>query len=186
MKVRTKLWSQIFNFRLIILMIEDLPTEIYYFQKYFYFWKNTFNFFNLTCNKKKLAQKIENQASLLCAEFVADFKTVFVFILALIIFDFYSIEGSKKTFYRKGKCIYIYIYIYMHISRIIRGFWCYKCILSKDNWFLYDISAFMLYFIFYFFYKLDLFSTKFSIMISPRHVTSRICSPILMIFVHHM
>ena len=41
-----------------------------------------------------LAQKIENQASYLCAEFDADSKTVFVFILALIVFDFYSLEGS--------------------------------------------------------------------------------------------
>ena len=35
--------------------------------------------------------------------------------------------------------------------------------------FLYDISAFMLYFIFYFFYKLGSFSMKFSIMTSPHY-----------------
>ena len=45
----------------------------------------------------------------------------------------------------------MYIYIYIHILRIIRGFWCYKRILSKDNMFLYDNSAFMLYFIYFFF-----------------------------------
>ena len=89
-------------------MIEDLPTEIFFF-------KNTDFFLTLTCNKKILAQKIENQASQLCAEFDADSQTVFVLILALIVFDFYSFEGSKNTFYRKGKCIYIYIYIYIYI-----------------------------------------------------------------------
>ena len=39
---------------------------------------------------------------------------------------------------------------------------------------LYDISAFMVYFIFYFFYKLDRFLLNFLIMKSPRHVTLRI------------
>ena len=45
----------------------------------------------------------------------------------------------------------------MRISRIIRGFWRYNCIESKDNMLLYDISAFMVYFLFYFFYKIDRF-----------------------------
>ena len=34
---------------------------------------------------------------------------------------------------------------------------------------LYDISAFMLYFIFYFFYELSRFFMPFSIMTSPRY-----------------
>ena len=84
-------------------MIEDLPTEIYFFLKYWFFWP-------LTCNNKILAQKIENQASYLCAEFDADSKTVFVFILALIVFDFYSFEGSKNTFTGKAN-VFIYAYI---------------------------------------------------------------------------
>ena len=51
MKFRTKLWSQIFNFRFIIFMIEDLPTEIFFFKNtdFFELWpkikkkKNNFN-----------------------------------------------------------------------------------------------------------------------------------------------
>ena len=52
----------------------------------------------------------------------------------------------KNTFYWRGK------YICMHIIlSIIRVFWSYKCILSRNRVFLYDISAFMFYFICYFF-----------------------------------
>ena len=40
--------------------------------------------------------KIENMASYFCAEFHADSKSVFVFVLALIVFDFYSFEISKS------------------------------------------------------------------------------------------
>ena len=74
----------------------------------------------------------------------------------------------------------------MHILSIIRGFdainaskqrtMC-SCMVFQPSWFI-------LYFIF--FYKLDRFSMKFSIMTSPRHVMSRICSPILMKFVQHV
>ena len=78
-----------------------------------YFFKNTDFLQTLTCKKKNYGSRIENQASYLGAECDADSKTVFVFILALIVFDFYPFEGSKNTFYRKGKCIYIYIYIYI-------------------------------------------------------------------------
>ena len=49
------------------------------------------------------------------------FPKLSVFILALIVFDFYSFEGSKNTFYRKGKCVYIYIYNYIYI--------CIYCVL---------------------------------------------------------
>ena len=90
-------------------MIEDLPAEKYFFSK------NT-DFFTLTCNKKILAQKIiENRASQLCAEFNVDSKTNLVFILALIIFDFYSFEGSKAHFTGEPN-IYIYIYINAYIE----------------------------------------------------------------------
>ena len=44
------------------------------------------------------AQKIENRASYLCAEFNVDSKTVLVFIITWIVFDFYSFEGSKTHF----------------------------------------------------------------------------------------
>ena len=33
-----------------------------------------------------------------CAEFDADFKTVLVFLLALIVFDLFSFEGLKTHF----------------------------------------------------------------------------------------
>ena len=91
-------------FVLLFLWSKISQQKYFFFQKYWFFW-------TLTCNKKILAQKIEDQASYLCAEFDADSKTVFVFILALIVFDFSSFEGSKNTFYRKGKCVYIYAYI---------------------------------------------------------------------------
>ena len=52
-------------------------------------------------------------------EFDVDSKTVFVFFLALIVFDFYSFEGTKTHF--TGE-LNIYIYIYMDILNIIRGF----------------------------------------------------------------
>ena len=92
-------------------MIEDLPIYIYIFPKILIF-------LTLTYNKKYLAQKIENQASKLCAEFNADFKTVLVCILALIVFDFYSFEGSKTHFTGEPN-----IYIYIHINEYIE--YCY-------------------------------------------------------------
>ena len=54
----------------------------------------------------------------LCAEFYGDSKTVLVFVLALIVFDFYSFEGHNDTFYRRSKYSYIYIYIYIYILYI--------------------------------------------------------------------
>ena len=47
-------------------------------------------------SKNKYETKIENRFVKLCAEFNADLKTVFVFLLALIVFDFYSFEKKKK------------------------------------------------------------------------------------------
>ena len=40
--------------------------------------------------------KFENRVVVLCAEFNADVETVFVFLLALIVFDFYSFENLQK------------------------------------------------------------------------------------------
>ena len=42
--------------------------------------------------------KIENRDSKFCAEFNADSKTALVFLLALIVFDFYSFEDRKTNF----------------------------------------------------------------------------------------
>ena len=86
--------------------------------------KSNCNFYSKIFPHQKNKTKIENRDSKFCAEFDADSKTVdpCFFFLALIVFDFYSFEGSKNAFYRRGKCIYIYIYIYMHIWSIIRGF----------------------------------------------------------------
>ena len=58
--------------------------------------------------------KIENRDSNFCAEFNANSKTVLIFFLTLIVFDFYSFEGSKTHFTGKAN-IYIYIYIYICI-----------------------------------------------------------------------
>ena len=44
-------------------------------------------------------------------------KLSLFFFLALIVFDFYSFEGSKTHFIGETN-----IYIYMHILSIIRGF----------------------------------------------------------------
>ena len=46
-------------------------------------------------------------------------KLPLFFFLALIVFDFYSFEGSKTHFTGEAN---VYIYIYMHILSIISGF----------------------------------------------------------------
>ena len=61
--------------------------------------------------------KIANQDTKFCAEFDADSKTVLVFLLALIVFDLFSFEGSKTHFTGETN-----IYIYMHILNIIKRF----------------------------------------------------------------
>ena len=62
---------------------------------------------------QKNKTEIENQDSKFCAELDADSKTVHVFFLALIVFNFYSFEGPKTHF--SGKAIrqmyHIYIYV---------------------------------------------------------------------------
>ena len=54
--------------------------------------------------------KIKNRDSKFCAEFDANSKTVKTKILALIVFDFYSFEGSKTHFTGEAN-VYIYAYI---------------------------------------------------------------------------
>ena len=138
-KFRTKLWSQIFNFRLIILMIEDLPTEIYFFQKYWFFWL-------WPAIKKNFALKNWKSSFITLCGIHANSKTVLVFILALIVFDFYSFEGSKNTLYRRAKyniykCIYWVLLLCLEaINTSYQGTIC-SCMIFQP-------SCFILYFIF--------------------------------------
>ena len=69
--------------------------------RFFYFYfrffsglkKRNCNFYSKIFPHQKNKTKIENRDSKFCAKFVADSKTVLVFLLALIVFDFYSFEG---------------------------------------------------------------------------------------------
>ena len=70
---------------------------------------NSIHIFKKSSSFKKKT-KIENRHSKFCAEFDADSKTVLVFFLALIVFDFYSFEGSKTHFTGEAN-VYIYAYI---------------------------------------------------------------------------
>ena len=77
-----------------------------------FFWTKKSNcyFYSKIFPHQKNKTKIENRDSKFCAEFDANSKTVLVFVLALIVFDFYSSEGSKTHF--KGEAnVYIYAYI---------------------------------------------------------------------------
>ena len=65
--------------------------------------KSNCNFYSKIFPHQKNKTKIENRDSTFCADFDADSKTVLVFFLTLIVFDFYSFEGSKNAFYRRGK-----------------------------------------------------------------------------------
>ena len=47
--------------------------------------------------------KIENRFLSPCAEFIPVFKTVFVIVLALLVFDFYSFENSPPPKKKKKK-----------------------------------------------------------------------------------
>ena len=99
------------------------------------------------------------------AELNINSKTVLVFLLALIVFDFYSFEGPKTHFTGEA-----YIYIYMHIILLSiimvfsaidasnQGIICFSIIFQP--------SCFILYFIF----PMNLaFSMNFVIMTSPRY-----------------
>ena len=83
-----------------------------------FFWskKSNCNFYSKIFPHQKKT-KIKNRDSKFCAEFDADSKTVLVFFLALIVFDFYSFECSKMHFTGETtNYIYIYIYIYAYIE----------------------------------------------------------------------
>ena len=78
--------------------------------------KSNHNFYSKIFPHKKNKTKIDYRDSKFCAEFDADSKTP-CFFLALIVFDFYSFEGSKTHFTGEAN-----LYIYMHILSIIMGF----------------------------------------------------------------
>ena len=69
-------------------------------------------------NHQKNKTKIENRDTKFYAKFDADSKTVLVFLLALIVFDLLSFEGSKTHFTGEAN---VYI-LYLHILSIIREF----------------------------------------------------------------
>ena len=89
----------------------------FYFSFFFWTIKSNCNFYSKIYPHQKNKTKIENRDSKFCAEFDADSKTVLVFFLALIVFHFYSFEGSKTHFTGAAN-----VYIYMHTLTIIRGF----------------------------------------------------------------
>ena len=72
--------------------------------------KSNCNFYLKIFPHQKNKMKIENRDSKFCAEFYTDFKTVLVFVLAMMVFNFYSFEGSKTHFTGKAN-VYIYAYI---------------------------------------------------------------------------
>ena len=72
--------------------------------------KSNCNFYSKIFPHQKNKTKIKNRDSKFCAELDADSKTVLVFLLELIVFDFYSFEGSKTHFTGETN-IYIYAYI---------------------------------------------------------------------------
>ena len=128
-----------------------------------------------------MVEKIENQASYLCAEFDADSKTVFVFILALIVFDFYSFEDSKNPFYRKGKSIYIYICIY---CVLLGGFDAINAFNQRTicSCMIFQHSCCILYIIFSI-NSIVFFEIFYNDVTASRDVTY--FSPILMKFIQH-
>ena len=72
--------------------------------------KSNCNFYLKIFPHQKNKTKIKNLDSKFCAEFDTDSKTVLVFFLALIVFDFYFFEGSKTHFTGEAN-VYIYAYI---------------------------------------------------------------------------
>ena len=113
------------HFGICIEFLTKLRIPIFdFFLKFFFFWtkKSNCNFYSKIFPHQKNKTKIENRDSKFCAEFDAYSKTVLVFFLALIVFDFNSFECSKTHFTGEANGIYIYIYICMHILSIISGF----------------------------------------------------------------
>ena len=99
--------------------ISNPDFRFFFFFRFFLTKKSNCNFHSkiFPHQKKKNKTKIENLDSKFCAEFDADFKTVLVFFLALIVFYFYSFESSKTPFAGEAN-----VYIFMHILSIISGF----------------------------------------------------------------
>ena len=91
-----------------------------------YFWKIYFcwEIFDHKNNKTK----IEHLASWLCAEFHANSKSVFVFVLALIVFDFYSFEISKINTQKNIKILFFFLKTIPKIQKFSR---------TKCNFFFY-------------------------------------------------
>ena len=69
------------------------------FSSYFFdegrFSNKNYNYFFFS-PEKKMKKKIENRDSKFCWEFDAASKTVLVFLLAFMVFDFYSFENYFK------------------------------------------------------------------------------------------
>ena len=84
-----------------------------------------------------------------CAEFDADSKTVIVFLLALIVFDLFSFEGSKMHFTGEAN---VYIAIYILIMSIITLLGDFDAINTSNQRiicsYIFQPSWFILYFIF--------------------------------------
>ena len=83
--------------------------------------EKTSHFCYSTWNNKKLRRKIGNNT------FVRNPLTIpklfFIFVLAILVIDFYTFEVRKvKVFMRvkKHKCIYIYIYMFMYVNASIQ------------------------------------------------------------------
>ena len=113
----------------------------------FFFWtkKSNCNFYSKIFPHQKYTTKIENRDSKFCAEFDADSKTVLVFFLALIVFDFYSFEGSKTHFTGEAN-----VYIYSIYWVLFGGFDTINAFNQRTIWFcmIFQPSWFILYFIF--------------------------------------
>ena len=79
-----------------------------------------------------------------CSEFDADSKTVLVFLLALIVFDLFSFEGSK-THFTGDKYVYICIY-----WLLLGGFDAINASNQRTicSCMIFQPSCFILYFIF--------------------------------------
>ena len=73
--------------------------------------KSNCNFYSKIFPHQQNKTKIGIRSFVRIQKFDADSKTVLVFLLALIVFDFYSFEGSKRHFTGEAN-VYIYACIY--------------------------------------------------------------------------
>ena len=120
-------------------MIENLITEIYYFPKILIF-------FTVTCNNKIFGWKNWKSSFTTLCTIQCRSKTVLVFILALIIFDFYLLKVQKTQFTGEPN-IYIYKCIYWVLLL------CLEAINASNqgticSCMIFQPSCFILYFIF--------------------------------------